>query len=212
MEGGTTDSVKAPELRFVFDYVDPASYLVSHFLDRALEASESTETGALPAVIYHPLEIRVPPKPLLDPDDPAWREAGGRLADEAARAGITLELPHMIPWSRKAHELALHAREKGCFPEVHRSLFDARFVQGKDIGRIDVLVEIATKSGMDPTETKAVLDVDRQTGRLLEWRKEAERTGIAGVPTLLFGRDRVEGFTRPPLDDLLERIFHFNPQ
>jgi predicted DsbA family dithiol-disulfide isomerase len=126
--------------------------------------------------------------------------------------GVALQRPAIVPWSRKAHELALHAREKGCFRQVHRSLFRAHFSESRDIGRVDVLVEIGAASGLDRTETKAILDVDRYAERLLDWRREAERTAVAGVPTVLFGAERLEGFSLERLEALLERIIHLSPR
>jgi predicted DsbA family dithiol-disulfide isomerase len=102
--------------------------------------------------------------------------------------------PPITPWSRKAHELALHAREKGRFREVHRALFRAHAVQGRDIGRVDVLVEIAQAEGLEPREAKAVLDVDRFLDRVADLRKEAERLGVRGVPTIRAGERTLEGF------------------
>jgi hypothetical protein len=84
--GGGADGDGPTRLRFVFDYVDPGSYLASCLLDRFGEnearenggdAARETgrDTGRLPGVIYHPLEIRTPPRPLIDAADPPWREA-----------------------------------------------------------------------------------------------------------------------------------------
>jgi predicted DsbA family dithiol-disulfide isomerase len=196
-------------LRFAFDYVEPASYLVSYLVD---EAFERVPEDARPELVHLPLEVRPPPLPLLDPADPAWRAHEDAMTEAARRAGIPLEPPALVPWSRKAHELGCHAREKGCFRPVHRSLFEARFVEGRDIGRVDVLVEIAHAAGLDRTETKAVLDVDRYADAVTEWRRDAERSRIPGVPTLLLesGEEgkretrRLEGFRdRASLEDFL---------
>lgn len=200
----TDRSREKPTLRIAFDYVDPGSYLVTCLVDRALPGDRDVE------ITWHPLEIRVPPRPLIDPDAREWREGERAMAAEAAALDIPMVRPALVPWSRKAHELGLHAREKGCFRRVHRSLFQAHFVEGRDIGRVDVLVEIGAAHGLDRTEMKAVLDVDRYTEALLEWREEAERHRIAGVPTVLFEDERLEGFPRARLEALLERIDHLS--
>lgn len=169
-----------PVLHFFYDYVDPASYLL------ALRLEELPEGGAsrLSRLEYHPFELRRPPRPMLDPGDPRWVEYLDAMTAEAERLDVPFVPPDLVPWSRKAHELALHSREKGCFEPVHRALFGAYFAEGRDIGRVDVLVELATDAGLDRTETKAALDVDRHLDALVELREAAERSGVRGVPTL----------------------------
>lgn len=185
------------EPRLFFDYVDPRSFVV----DRRLRAVEE-RTGREAA--RHPFEVVVPPNPLRDPEDEAWRRAWEEAADAAEEDGTRLARPRIVPWSRKAHELALHAREEGVGREVHRALFDAFHLEGLDIGRVDVLVDLAVGVGLDMTHTRAVLDVDRHLEEVRGLRKAAERLGIGGVPTLLAGGDRSEGLVdAETLADLL---------
>lgn len=174
-------------IRFVYDYVDPGSYLMHRSL-----AEGTSARGAEP--IHHPFELNPPPRPLLDPLEPGWLRLQETMEEAARVMGTPMERPEIIPWSRKAHELALHAREKGCFAEVHDALFEAHFVRGEDIGRIDALVEIAVASGLDFSETRTVLDVDRHAGRVDELRREARERGVRGVPTLIVGEHWLEGF------------------
>ncbi len=181
---------------FFYDYVDPASYI--------LDAALGKGSGGGAEVSWRPLELRPPPAARIDAGGEEW-QAIRRSADAAARHyGVELVHPGFVPWSRKAHELALHARDKGCFRGVHDALFRAHFVEGRDIGRVDVLVELAAASGLERTETKAVLDVDRFLDPLRAFRAEAERLRVRGVPTLLVGEARLEGIhDRETLEDFL---------
>lgn len=174
-------------VEFFYDYVDPASYLMDRILARLGDRFAAR-------LVPRPFELRRPPAPLVDPGSPEWRAYVRRMREEARRLEVELNPPELVPWSRKAHEVALLARERGVFPELHRRLFRAYFVEGRDPGRVDVLVELATEIGMDRTETKAVLDVDRHAARVEEERSRAERLGVQGVPTLLAGERRLEGF------------------
>ncbi len=177
----------AESLRFFFDYVDPASFLVEREIARL-----ETEFGS--TVERVPFEVRVPPSPMVDTRTSEW----GRFwegAQEAAREkGVTLARPRLVPWTRKAHELALHAREEGRFPAIHTALFEAFMLDGKDLGRVDVLLSVATLNGLDLTRTKAVLDVDRHAATVGAARESAERLGVRGVPTLRTGDRTLEGF------------------
>jgi predicted DsbA family dithiol-disulfide isomerase len=83
---------------------------------------------------------------------------------------------------------------------LHEALLKARFEEGADVGRIDVLVGIADEAGLDVTESKAVLDVDRHAGTVSDLRHRAEMAGISRTPTLRIGTASLEGPAR--IDDL----------
>lgn len=172
-----------PSLRFHQDYVDPASYLVHRILRRlGVEADPG------------PFELRRPPAPLIDARDRLWRRYLAEMGERASELGIPFTPPDLVPWTRKAHELAIQAREAGVLAPVDRGLYDAYFAEGRDIGRVDVLVEIGAAAGLDPTETKASLDVDRHAAEVEEDRCRAREAGVRGVPTLVRGDRRLEGF------------------
>jgi predicted DsbA family dithiol-disulfide isomerase len=178
------------QVRLYLDYIDPGSFL----MDRRLAVLEDALGLSVERLAW---EVRRPPEPLLDPGDPAWTEYWEVMAAEAAEAGFALHRPTLVPWSRKAHELAFHAREKGCFDKVHRALMDAFHLEGRDVGRVDVLVALGQAAGLEHTETKAVLDVDRHSGTLAQVRDEGARAGVRGVPTLSCGEAVLEGVRSP---------------
>ncbi len=169
------------------DVVDPLSFVMEGEL-RALEAD------GMDPVARGWLELRPPPAELLDPDDPAWRARWETAAELAADRGVTLADPGFVPWSRKAHELLLHAREVEREAEVRAALLEAVHVEGRDVGRVDVLVELATGLGLDRTRTKAVLDVDRHAAAVVESAAESRALGASAPPALWTGSRLVEGF------------------
>jgi predicted DsbA family dithiol-disulfide isomerase len=173
------------DLEVVVDYVDPGSWLT--FLH--LEALASSSPGLRERIRWRPLELSPPGAPPVDTDTPEWRAMAEALAREARALGAspspaTLHGPAPLPRSRKAHELAFHARAAGSFDAVHRALFEARFVGGEDLGRVDVLVEIAGRAGLDTAEARTVLGVDRFADAVEEARRELLAGGVRGVPTL----------------------------
>ena len=176
------------EIGFTFDYADPGSYLGTRLLDRWVHEVHETVS-----VVWRPLELRIPPNPPTDPRDLHWSEMTRNIEDQASKSGVSFSTPKRIPWTRKAHELALHAREKGCFEPIHRALFLAHFTEARDIGRIDVLVTIGAQHGLDAAEVRTVLGVDRFRSALEASRNEAFDRGIRGVPTLEVGGHRLEG-------------------
>lgn len=192
-------------VEFFYDYGDRASYLLDAHLAAAVD-----RIGV--AVAPRPFELR--PSRGENPsagDRKAGRErpaAGGAvggdsgdgieadLPGEARAIGLPLEPPAFVPRSRKAHELALYARDQGCFLPVHEEIFRVLWGEGRDIGRVDVLVELAASAGLEASEAKVVLDVDKYGPVVDAERRRAERLGVEGVPTLLAGARRLEGFHR----------------
>lgn len=169
--------------RLYFDYIDPGSLLLERRLSRA---------GAARGISVErmPFEVRPPPEPLIDPGSDTWGLYWAGMLQEAVDEGLELTTPTRVPWTRKAHELALHSKEKGRYEAVHTALFRGLLEKGLDLGRVDVLVELARECGLDPGETKAALDVDRYTAELERLRRVGTMEGVRGVPTLVF-EDRV---------------------
>lgn len=175
-------------LLFGFDYLDPLSFLVQGELDAL------SREGIVPPVRRLPLELSTPPSPLLDPEGEAWTARWGKAQQVALALGVTLRAPALIPWTRKAHELLLHAQDRDRAEEVHRALFGAVFAEGRDVGRVDVLVAVAHAAGLDAHEAKVVLDVDRHAEAVEALRREAEAAGATAPPTLMLDDRVLEGF------------------
>jgi predicted DsbA family dithiol-disulfide isomerase len=176
-----------PRATFFFDFSDPLSWLVELEL-------QALPDGLGAQVARAAFELRPPPTPLTVPGDPAlaarWSTARGAAND----LGIVLADPTLVPWSRKAHELHLYAATKEVAAEVRAGVFRTFFEDGRDIGRVDVLVEVGRAAGLDRTETKAVLDVDRFASEVAAGRAEAEARGVAGTPVLVRDGARLQGF------------------
>lgn len=192
-----------PTPRLFFDYVDPVSYVLELRL-RGVEA----ELGV--AAARHPLELAPPPAALPDPEGPDFAERWHLARNAAREDGVDLRRPSFVPWSRKSHELVLHAREKGAGLAVHDAVFRAFHLEGRDIGRVDVLLEIAVAAGLDNTETRAVLDVDRHLESVRTLRRVAERLALPGVPTLLTEHRTLEGL--PDVDALRDALSEEAPE
>lgn len=172
--------------RFWFDYVDPWSFVTEI---RLCEAERQTGVDMVRAAF----ELRPPPAPPWRVDEPAWSARWDTADREGHRMGLDFVRTGSVPWTRKAHELAVHARTADRFADVHSALFRAYHLEGRDIGRIDVLVEIGAQVGLDRTEIRTVLGVDRHLSDVRSLRDSAEREGVGGVPTLAFGQRRLEG-------------------
>lgn len=173
-----------------YDYVDPASLLLEMRL---------RERGLIPGSTLYPVpfEVNPPPEPLLDLDKGEWMDHWDRIARTAEGAAMKLSRPWIVPWTRKAHELVLYAGESDCAPIIHEALFRAYLIEGRDIGRIDVLVGLAAEHGLDASDTKAVLDVDKYKDALAAVRARGIQEGVVRPPTLLFNGRLLHGYPTP---------------
>ena len=166
----------APVPATVFtDFTCPFSYVTEAALARVED--EGGIALSFRAFELYPAPARLP---LGGPEVEAVRP----LADAL---GLELRRPPLAARSRKAHELARFGEGKGVGRPLRAAIFAAYFGAGRDIGRIDVLVEIAAALGLDATETRVVLDVDTFAADVARDGAEARRLGIAGTPAILLG-------------------------
>jgi predicted DsbA family dithiol-disulfide isomerase len=144
----------------------------------------------------------------LHPDTPA---EGRSLADLFAgrgydiakmqaqmRARMSAEgLPYgerkMTYNSRLAQELGKWAGEQPGGEAIHDALFKAYFVDGRNIGDPEVLVQIAESVGLPGDKAREV--ISKRTHRAAidaDWKKAADY-GVTGVPTFVAGKSGVIG-------------------
>lgn len=118
-------------------------------------------------------------------------------------------LPDVRPRTRKAHEAARFARERGLERPVRDAIYAAHFAHQRDIGRVDVLVEIGAALGLDRTELKVILDIDQFTDAVLQDRMVAGKLGITEVPSLIVTTgSRARILTGPRSSSELEAILN----
>ena len=136
----------------------------------------------------------------LHPDTPA----AGRSLEELF-AGRGYDIPKMqaqmrarmaaegLPYgersmtynSRLAQELAKWADAQPGGEAIHDALFRAYFVEAKNIGDPEVLVDIAKNIGLDALAAKEVIEKrSHQAAVDADWEK-SRRYGVTGVPTFV---------------------------
>lgn len=166
------------------DYVCPFCYLEESTLQRIQE-----KEGEHVQIQWHAFELRPDPVPTLEPNGEYLRHTWARAVYPLAeQRGISLRLPPVQPRSRKALEAAEYARDRSCYEAMHHALFRAFFEQGRDIGSLEVLMEIGTEAGLDADGLRQALQGDEYTERVLQEEQRAQELGISAVPTMLIRR------------------------
>lgn len=95
--------------------------------------------------------------------------------------------------SRLAQELGKWADTQPGGAALHDALYQAYFVEARNIGDVDLLVEIAGSVGLLPEEARAVLEERRFKDAVdADWAK-SHAYGVTGVPTFVAARYGVVG-------------------
>jgi predicted DsbA family dithiol-disulfide isomerase len=116
-----------------------------------------------------------------------------QMRERMAAEGLPYGERTMTYNSRLAQELAKWADSQPGGEAIHDALFRAYFVEAKNIGDPEVLLDIAKSVGLDPALATAV--IEKRTHRAAvdaDWEK-ARRQGITGVPTFVAGGYGVVG-------------------
>jgi predicted DsbA family dithiol-disulfide isomerase len=108
--------------------------------------------------------------------------------------------------SRLAQELSKWAEGKGKGDEIHSALFRAYFVDVKNIGKVEPLVEIAEEVSLPTYEaTDVLLSRTFKDAVDEDWRRCAS-VGVNAVPTFLAGRYLMVG--AQPYEELERLVQH----
>jgi len=102
--------------------------------------------------------------------------------------------------SRPAQAVSLQVKEAEPYETwlaFDEAVFEALWVDGRDIGAADVLVDCAEAAGLDPDVVHRALDDDDLFARLDEQFGAAQRQGITGVPTFAYDGHAARGAVPP---------------
>lgn len=104
--------------------------------------------------------------------------------------GIEFANVDLLPNSRLAHEASLYAKECNKFDKFHDGIFNAYFSQGRNIGDIEVLLDIGRTAGLDISSLRDVLQAHKYLSQVKLMKKEASGLGITAVPTFIIEKER----------------------
>ena len=101
----------------------------------------------------------------------------------AASVGLDYDYDHVHQTNTvKAHELIHYAKSEGRQLEMKERLLKAYFVDGRHVGRIEDLADLAAEIGLDRTEVVRVLTDETYLADVKADVAQAVAYGIQGVP------------------------------
>jgi predicted DsbA family dithiol-disulfide isomerase len=123
-----------------------------------------------------------------------------RIVESARDDGIEFAFERMprTPNTVLAQRLVLNAEAQGRGEDLMRVLFRALFEEGRDIGDLDTLLELAATAGLERAEAEAFLRGQDQAKEILAAHQRAERLGVRGVPVFVVDREQAIAGAQPP--------------
>ena len=187
------------------DYVCPFCFFAKKTLDEIAQ-QEDIE------IEWMPFELRPYPTPTLRPEDnylpKVWKQSVYPMAEAM---GVPIRLPSISPQphTHLAFEGYQFAKIYSLGQRYNERMFKAFFQENRDIGNIEVLVELAEEIGLTASEFKQAL-IERQYQGIHQkaLKKAYEELGITVVPSLVINGQVFSGMPRK--DEILKAIDSLN--
>ncbi len=194
------------KLDVLSDPICPWCYIGKTNLEKALAAVQDH-----PFVIeWHPFQLN-PEMPVEGMDRRSYLESkfGGKdgavrayapVVEHAEKAGITINLDAIkrTPNTLNAHRLIHWAGIDSKQNAVVDALFQAYFVDGKDIGDIATLADIGAAAGMERDVLENLLNGDSDTDTIRDRDNHSRKMGVTSVPTFVVANQHAVPGAQPP--------------
>ena len=95
------------------------------------------------------------------------------------------------PNTFNANQLIYWAQLEGKGNEVVENLFKAYFLEGKNLGEINCLIEIGIQSGLTKKITSTVFENNKEIKIIQEIEDKYRKAGVSGIPTFIINNDYV---------------------
>ncbi len=129
------------------------------------------------------------------------------IGDAGREEGIDFRFDRIerTPNTVDSHRLIAFARRDGRQDAMVDALFRAYFTDGRDIGEIEVLAEIASRTGLDRDAARDYLRSDEDRATIIAEDEMARRLGVNGVPCYIIDRKYAVSGAQSP--EVFLRIF-----
>lgn len=120
-----------------------------------------------------------------------WERTYDNLRRLGAPYNIAFGTVTMLSNSRMALEASEYARNQGKYDLFSEKVFQAYFTEARDIGKSDVIRDLAAASGLDVKELQDALRQRRYAPRLRAAQDAGRRYNVSGVPTFVINEHQV---------------------
>ena len=107
------------------------------------------------------------------------------------RIDFDLSKIQFTPNTFNANQLIYWGQLEGKGNEVVENLFKAYFLEGKNLGDINNLIELGVKSGLTKKITLATFEDNKEIKIIQEIEDKYRKAGVSGVPTFIINNDYV---------------------
>ena len=164
------------------DFECPHCYFQTIVLSQLKEKYQDKVEIVWRAFELSPIEGMIPPsKSYIDDLDAAREESIVQLEH------LNLLMPKFLTYTWLAQESVYFANSRGLSLKLARALFDAFFLQGLDISKEEIVMQIATQSGIDGPLLREALDAGELTKQVMADEQEFKTYGFQGLPAMLIG-------------------------
>jgi predicted DsbA family dithiol-disulfide isomerase len=192
MSNGNYAMTPLPVVVFA-DFICPYSYIALDQMDNLLR-DYNIELVWRP----HWLHPEVPPAGAPLPAEAAPEERRSRtlawLREMAPERAAQMRFPGKISFSLFAFEALEFAQDRGLALPFKTAVFEALWVEGRDIGQFSTLQAAADKVGLDSGELGRALAGQRYRRRVHDALQLARDAGVTKTPTFVLGRYRIAGW------------------
>ncbi len=198
----------------VSDAICPWCFVGKRRLERALALSQQPDVR----IGWRPFQLN----PDMPPEGMDRKEylrlkfghsGGGPVYDSLIAAGreegIAFAFDKIVrtPNTILAHRLIRYAARFERQDAVVEALFRAYFLDGRDIGRLDTVVEIAAEAGLERDAVQTFLGGDEDEAEVRAEDLYARQIGIQGVPCFIIERKYAVSGAQAP--EVLVKVFEY---
>lgn len=194
------------QLDVIFDTVCPWCYIGKRRLERAVAMRPNCDVR----IRWRPFMLN-PDMPPSGIDRTAYlikkfgsetrvRRVYGAIGEAGQSVAIDFAFDRIrrTPNSVASHRLIRRAADSIDVSPLVERLFEAYFIDGADIGDVNVLVEIGVDFGLARAQLRDYLESDTDVAEVYEENARAHRLGINGVPAFAFeGNMMISGAQEP---------------
>lgn len=179
------------EVHIFFDFVCPFCFLGIHKLEEAIGNKNIK-------VVWHPYELSPGSEDTLDPvrDRVKFESIKKIIFPSAKKLGISIKFPQISPYphTTKAFYGMQYAKEMNLEKQYIKKVFYAFFQQGQNIGRSEVLENLAEEIGLEREKFKNAINSTKYANMHEKALKYfLKDININLIPTYIIGKEIFDG-------------------